>query len=202
MWFKSQGAVQLIRYIRLLILESIITLCFKSPYPFQAWNGLVVTYKSQRSAKLPSLVWYVSDHRGVGGGRKKQKVTDTSKPVKNVMVFVKDLASAVAAVEHHSWIRCFGSSGEMVNIKGLCRSLPFRRLLTGDLFMTFSKGGGIHNGFPFFESQDNPCHGGGGGAPHTQLQVYKFSVVIRAVQPPLFITQARLFVGWDVIRPS
>lgn len=120
--------------------------------------------------------------------------------MKNVMVFVKDLASAVAAVEHHSWIRCFGSSGEMVNIKGLCRSLPFRRLLTGDLFMTFSKGGGIHDG-SFFESQDNPCHGGGGGT-RTQFQVYKFTVVIRAVQPPLFIIQARLFVGWDVIRPS
>lgn len=117
--------MQLIQYIRLQILESVITLCFKSPYPFQAWNGLVVTYKSQRSAKLPSLAWYVSDHRGERRKKKKHKATDTSKPVKNVMVFVKDLASAVAVEEHHSWIRRLRSSGEMVNIKGLCRSLPF-----------------------------------------------------------------------------
>lgn len=167
MWFKSQGAVQLIPYIRLLILESVITLCFKSPYPFQAWNGLVVTYKSQRSAKLPSLAWYVSDHRGRGGGGG-GGVTDTSKPVKNVMVFVKDLASAVAAVEHHSWIRCFGSSGETVNIKGLCRSLHFRWLLTGDLFMTFSKGGGIHDGSPFLSLKTIPARGvGWGGGTHS-----------------------------------
>lgn len=102
----------------------------------------------------------------MGGG---QKVRDTSKPVKNVMVFVKDLASAAAAVEHHSWIRCFGSSGEMVNIKGLCRSRPFRRLLTGDLFMTFSKGGGIHDGPPFFLSRKTIPATGGGGFRFTNL---------------------------------
>lgn len=65
------------------------------PTPFRkAWNGLVVTYKSQLSAKLPSLERYVSDHRGGEGGE--QKATDTSKPLKNVMVFVEDLASGVA----------------------------------------------------------------------------------------------------------
>lgn len=126
---------------------------------------------TNHSAQQSCPLWRDMSVTTGGGG---QKVTDTSKPVKNVMVFVKDLASAVAAVKHHSWIRCFGSSGEMVNIKGLCRSLPFRRLLTGDLFMTFSKGGGIHDGSPFFESQDNPCHGGGEGPAHTVsgLQIY------------------------------
>lgn len=43
--------------------------------------------------------------------------------MKNVMVFVKDLAGAVVVEEHHSWIRCLGSSGERLNIKGLRRSL-------------------------------------------------------------------------------
>lgn len=66
------------------------------------------------------------------------------------MVFVKDLAGTVAAEEHHSWIRCLRSSGEMVNIKRALKEPSFRRLLTGDLFMTFSKGGGIHDGLLFF----------------------------------------------------
>lgn len=44
------------------------------PIPFRkAWNGLVVTYKSQLSAKLPSLERYVSDHRGGEGGNRRQQ---------------------------------------------------------------------------------------------------------------------------------
>lgn len=43
---------------------------------------------------------------------------------------------------------------EIVNIKGLS---SLWRLLTGDLFMTFNKGGGIHDGFSF-AFQGNPCH--------------------------------------------
>lgn len=38
--------------------------------------------------------------------------------------FVKDLASGVTVEEYHSYIRQIRSSGELVNIKGLCKSLP------------------------------------------------------------------------------
>lgn len=132
------------------------------PFPGLEWPCRYLQITALSKAALAGVIcqW----PQGRGGG---EKVTDTSKPVKNVMVFVKDLASAAAAVEHHSWIRCFGSSGEMVNIKGLCRSLPFRRLLTGDLFMTFSKGGGIHDGSLFLSHKTIPATGLGGGGPHT-----------------------------------
>lgn len=38
--------------------------------------------------------------------------------------FAKDLASGVTVEEYHSCIRRIRSSGELVNIKGLCKSLP------------------------------------------------------------------------------
>lgn len=58
------------------------------------------------------------------GEETKQKSTDPSKPLKNVMVFVEDFVSAMAVWDYDSGFRRSRSSGEMVNIKGLCRSLP------------------------------------------------------------------------------
>lgn len=127
------------------------------PFPGLKWPCRYLQITALSKAALSGVICQWPQGKGWEWGG----VTDTSKPVKNVMVFVKDLASAVAAVEHHSWIRCFGSSGEMVNIKGLCRSLHFRWLLTGDLFMTFSKGGGIHDGSPFLSLKTIPARGGG-----------------------------------------
>lgn len=140
---------------------------------------MALSLPTNHSAQQSCPLWRdmsVTTGENAGRGGAKQKATDTSKPVKNVMVFVKDLASTVAVEEHHSWIRCFGSSGEMVNIKGLCRSLPFRRLLTGDLFMTFSKRrrNTWWSFFFFFESQDNPCLPGGGVRVKTHTHTHNF----------------------------
>lgn len=88
-------------------------------------------------------------------GRGKQKATDRSKPLKNVMVFVKDLASAVAETEYHSCIRRIGSSGEIVNIKGLRRSLPSEG--SWQEFVYDLQKGGIYDGSSF-ASRGNPCH--------------------------------------------
>lgn len=86
---------------------------------------MALSLPTNHSAQQSCPLWRDMSVTTGESGEKKQKAIDTSKPVKNVMVFVKDLASAVAVEEHHSWIRCLRSSGEMVNIKGLCRSLPF-----------------------------------------------------------------------------
>lgn len=175
------------------------------PFPGLKWPCRYLQITVLSKAALSGVICQWPQGRKQGGGAK-QKATDTSKPVKNVMVFVKDLASAVAVEEHHSWIRCFGSSGEMVNIKGLCRSLPFRRLLTGDLFMTFSKRRRNTWWSFFFESQDNPCLPGVGKNPHTQFQVNKFPVAIRAVQLARLYLSYRLLYDYlcrgVVIRPS
>lgn len=92
------------------------------PIPFQGlkWPCRYLQITALRKAALSGVKcpW------PRGTKKKKQGARDTSKPLKNVMVFVEDLASGMPVCAHHSCSRHSRPSGEMVNIKGLCRSLP------------------------------------------------------------------------------
>lgn len=85
--FQEPGL--LIQFLWPQIIQSLISLCFKFPYPFRTWNGLAVTYKSQLHTKLPSQGWCVCDHRK----GKKKKRSQSCKLLEKTTVSVRDLAS-------------------------------------------------------------------------------------------------------------
>lgn len=68
--------------------------------------------------QLSALERYVSDHRG-----EKTESNRHKQASEKCNVFVEDLASGMAVWEYHLCSRRSRSSREMVNIKGLCRSL-------------------------------------------------------------------------------
>lgn len=119
-----------------------------------------------------------------GEREKKQKATDMSKPLKNVTVFVEDLASGMAVCENHSCSRHSRSSGEMVNIKGFAGAFLMKALdrrFVYDLQKRRRKS--VIAPAASFASQARPCR----RKRHLQVQFQVFIVVIRNVQVLHFI---------------
>lgn len=163
------------------------------PHPFRAWNGLVVSHKSQLSAKLPPLSAVMCLWPQGRQQKKKQEATDASKPLKNVMVLLR-IGAAVSG--YHSCIGRIRSSGEKVNIKGaLQEPSSWQEICLWPSGEEEKKRGGIHDGTSFCISRQSlpySCRFRLRSLPFVGIvQLPFYSYIYHSCQIPLSAASAR-----------